>query len=204
MGGIAVIYVDGRTAPADFDRRSFLANIAVRHSSFRRCSPGFGLSTQPLRPAWTVPSPARRERPRCQPTTPLRLAQSGDVEIYIDEYGRRVIVDAFTGEVLGIQRPRQNRDYRRQRRLRELNRDQGGFLLDDPDADIPYRPRPYYQGRPVEEYPEAPERGFPESAGGSIPGRAGRLSGGAAAAGRDARADRAPAARRGSRARARR
>ena len=29
-----------------------------------------------------------------------RLAQSGDVEIYIDEYGRRVIVDSFTGEVL--------------------------------------------------------------------------------------------------------
>ena len=100
---------------------------------------------------------------------PMRLVQSGDVEIYIDEYGRRVIVDAFTGEVLGIQRPRQNRDYRQQRRLRELNRDQGGFLLDDPDADIPYRPRPYYQGRPVEEYPEglpgAPEEVYPDAPG---------------------------------------
>ena len=85
--------------------------------------------------------------PRREAEAPLRLAQSGDVEIYIDEYGRRVIVDSFTGEVLGIQRPRQNRDYRRQRRLRELNRDQGGFLLEDPDADIPYRPRPYYQGQ---------------------------------------------------------
>src|SRR4051812_28180476 len=37
---------------------------------------------------------------------PLRLAQSGDVEIYYDEYGRRVIVDAYTGEVLGVERPR--------------------------------------------------------------------------------------------------
>jgi len=100
---------------------------------------------------------------------PLRLAQSGDVEIYIDEYGRRVIVDSFTGEVLGIQRPRQNRDYRHERRLRELNRDQGGFLLEDPDADIPYKPRPYYNGRPVEEYPEysrqpdLPEDAFPDA-----------------------------------------
>jgi len=100
---------------------------------------------------------------------PLRLAQSGDVEIYIDEYGRRVIVDSFTGEVLGIQRPRQNRDYRHMRRLRELNRDQGGFLLEDPDADIPYRPRPYYQGRPAEEYPEysrqpdVPDDAFPDA-----------------------------------------
>jgi lipoprotein-anchoring transpeptidase ErfK/SrfK len=100
---------------------------------------------------------------------PIQLAQSGDVEIYVDEYGRRVIVDSFTGEVLGMLRPQERpRDYRRQRRLRELNRDQGGFLLEDPD-DIPYRPRPYYRGRPVEEYPgysrepipEAPEYALP-------------------------------------------
>jgi len=71
--------------------------------------------------------------------------------------------------VLGIQRPRQNRDYRHERRLRELNRDQGGFVLGDPDADIPYKPRPYYQGRPVEEYPEysrqpdGPEDAFPDA-----------------------------------------
>jgi lipoprotein-anchoring transpeptidase ErfK/SrfK len=102
-------------------------------------------------------------------SAPMELAQSGDVEIYVDEYGRRVIVDSFTGEVLGMMRPQERpRDYRRQRRLRELNRDQGGFLLDDPD-DIPYRPRPYYRGRPIEEYPgysrepipEAPEYALP-------------------------------------------
>ena len=38
---------------------------------------------------------------------PMQLAQSGDVEIYVDEYGRRVIVDSFTGEVLGMQRPQE-------------------------------------------------------------------------------------------------
>ena len=80
--------------------------------------------------ASTGPRNAAPDASRAAPQTetPLRLAQSGDVEIYIDEYGRRVIVNSFTGEVLGIQRPRQNRDYRRQRRLRELNRDQGGFM----------------------------------------------------------------------------
>ena len=94
---------------------------------------------------------------------PMQLAQSGDVEIYVDEYGRRVIVNSFTGEVLGMLRPQERpRDYRRQRRLRELNRDQGGFLLEDPD-DIPYRPRPYYRGRPVEEYPGYSREPIPEA-----------------------------------------
>jgi lipoprotein-anchoring transpeptidase ErfK/SrfK len=146
----------------DFDRRSFLVSIA---SKALIIVPALlaGLSAINAHAA-TGPRHAVPDTTRMAPAeTPLRLAQSGDVEIYIDEYGRRVIVDSFTGEVLGIQRPRQNRDYRRQRRLRELNRDQGGFLLDDPDEDIPYRPRPYYQGRPVEEYPETPDEAFPEA-----------------------------------------
>ena len=163
MGGIGVIHVDGRTAPADFDRRSFLANIARKALIIPALLAGLSAvdAAASTGPDSAVPGASRAATVPAE--TPLRLAQSGDVEIYIDEYGRRVIVDAFTGEVLGIQRPRQNRDYRRQRRLRELNRDQGGFLLDDPNADIPYRPRPYYQGRPVEEYPEAPDEAFPEA-----------------------------------------
>ena len=36
----------------------------------------------------------------------LVLVQSGDVEIYYDEFGRRVIVDAYTGEILSVERPR--------------------------------------------------------------------------------------------------
>jgi lipoprotein-anchoring transpeptidase ErfK/SrfK len=93
---------------------------------------------------------------------PLQLAQSGDVEIYYDEYGRRVIVDAFTGEVLGIERPRRTPAERRALRRRELYRDpQFGTIV--PEDDIPYRPRPYVRGRPVEEYPEYPLRPSPEA-----------------------------------------
>jgi lipoprotein-anchoring transpeptidase ErfK/SrfK len=100
--------------------------------------------------------------------TPLQLAQSGDVEIYYDEYGRRVIVDAYTGEVLGVERPRVYRSpaERRVIRRRELRRDPNfGFLV--PDDDVPYRPRPYVRGRPVEGYsrepvPEAPEYAYPD------------------------------------------
>jgi lipoprotein-anchoring transpeptidase ErfK/SrfK len=40
------------------------------------------------------------------PAAPIQLAQSREVEIYIDQYGREVIVDAFTGEVIAI-RPRE-------------------------------------------------------------------------------------------------
>jgi hypothetical protein len=163
-----MIQIGGRLAPADFEWRPFLVNIASKAliipalfagvlavDATASPNPGNGIDSSQI-----VPAAAEM---------PLRLAQSGDVEIYIDEYGRRVIVDAFTGEVLGIQRPRQNRDYRHERRLRELNRDQGGFLLEDPDADIPYKPRPYYNGRPAEEYPEysrqpdAPEEAFPDA-----------------------------------------
>src|SRR4051794_25395118 len=142
-------YSDWRAmAPADFDRRPFLVNIVSKALIITALFSGFLAVEAAASPnpadvtgiSRTAPSPMEM---------PLRLAQSEDVEIYIDEYGRRVIVDSFTGEVLGIQRPRQNRDYRHERRLRELNRDQGGFVLGDPDADIPYKPRPYYQGRPV-------------------------------------------------------
>ena len=64
--------------------------------------------------------------------TAIQLAQYGNVEIYIDEYGRRVIVDSFTGEVLGVERPRayRNREaYRRALRARELGRDPGYDIL---------------------------------------------------------------------------
>src|SRR5688572_29652040 len=43
----------------------------------------------------------------------IQLAQYGDVEIYYDEFGRRVVVDAYTGEVISVERPR-----RAERRLR--------------------------------------------------------------------------------------
>jgi lipoprotein-anchoring transpeptidase ErfK/SrfK len=95
----------------------------------------------------------------------VQLAQFDDVEIYVDQYGRRVVVDPYTGEVLGVERPR---GYRRALRAREF--EEPPELYDD---DIPYRPRPYLNGRPLdgdpyvydpdyEEFPEAPPREFPE------------------------------------------
>src|SRR5262249_20797983 len=114
---------------------------------------------------------------RASAPSPLRLAQYGDVEIYTDQFGRRVIVDAFTGEVLGIERPgtyRSREENRRMMRRRQLNRDpDSGYV--NPDDDIPYRPRPYRDGRPIDEYrddssgvpddayPEAPQEAFPEA-----------------------------------------
>ena len=47
----------------------------------------------------------------------VMLAQSGDVEIYYDEFGRRVVVDAYTGEILSVERPR-----RLEKRREELRR----------------------------------------------------------------------------------
>ena len=92
----------------------------------------------------------------------IQLAQYGNVEIYIDEYGRRVIVDSFTGEVLGVERPRayRNREaYRRALRARELGRDPG-YDIFDPNYEVPYRPRALDE---VPEYPpESPEYAYPE------------------------------------------
>ena len=63
-------------------------------------------------------------------TQGVMLAQQGDVEIYIDEYGRRVIVDAYTGEVIAIQpRTVQRRELRRQPRHTRQER----YYLDDPE-----------------------------------------------------------------------
>ena len=62
----------------------------------------------------------------------LRLAQSDEIEIFIEEDGRRVFVDPL---------------------------DTGGLGVDP--ADVPYRPRPYRDGRPVDEYPIAPDAALP-------------------------------------------
>ena len=38
----------------------------------------------------------------------IQLAQIRDVEIYYDEYGREVLVDVYTGEVVAVREPRQH------------------------------------------------------------------------------------------------
>ena len=103
----------------------------------------------------------------------LRLAQTGDVEIYYDGRGRRVIVDVYTGEIIAIQPRREIRPLRRQRERANPER----YYLDDPeDMARLRRDRLYELGRqtpideysefPPEEYPASPRDAFPEAPGG--------------------------------------
>ncbi len=73
-----------------------------------------------------------------QPPFPTRiaeggvmLAQSGDIEIYVDELGRRVIVDSYTGEVISVEPPR--RVLRRPLRQEARRERQERYYLDDPE-----------------------------------------------------------------------
>lgn len=113
----------------------------------------------------------------------VRLAQYGDVEIYYDEFGRRIIRDAYTGEIIAVERPRRAEQRLRREQLRQrrdaLRGDQERYYLDDPedvrrlqeqklrDAGIIRVPRndDYYAREELpgglDEYPEAPGRAFP-------------------------------------------
>ncbi len=105
----------------------------------------------------------------------ILLAQDGNLDVYYDARGNRVIVDADTGKVIAIQPPQtrfDRRTLRRDMRLRELGRapaDDDGYYLDDPqdmprrrqDGDRMLGPAPD-QGDPygdnsVEAYPRAPQ-----------------------------------------------
>ena len=62
---------------------------------------------------------------------PTQLAQSGEVELYYDRYGREVLVDVYTGEVISIREPQGSF-----RRFEEPPRgipQQDRYYLDDPD-----------------------------------------------------------------------
>ena len=60
---------------------------------------------------------------RAIPQPPVRLAQNGDVEVYYDGRGRRVIVDPYTGEILAVQPARPMREYEPPRRERYYDDD---------------------------------------------------------------------------------
>jgi lipoprotein-anchoring transpeptidase ErfK/SrfK len=158
------------------ERRSYLAKLVRTLLILPALLGGFSASEAAASTGLDLDIDAPREtatsaNPSADAFPLLRLAQSGEVEIYIDEYGRRVIVDSYTGEVLGVQRPRAYRnrtEYRRMLRRRELNRDPD-FGYVNPDG-IPYKPRPYYRGRPLNEYPDdslgpvpAPDYAYPEA-----------------------------------------
>ena len=102
----------------------------------------------------------------------IRLAQAREVEVYYDRYGREVLVDIYTGEVVAIRErqpvvraPQQDRYYlddpddvvrlRRQKRMEELGRAPPPPIEALPsDRGFPTLPR--------EAYPEYPEEPFPE------------------------------------------
>ncbi|MFK0692310.1 L,D-transpeptidase family protein [Mesorhizobium sp. IMUNJ 23033] len=70
----------------------------------------------------------------------ILLAQDGNLDIYYDARGNRVIVDADTGKVIAIQPPQTRLDrraLRRQLRMQQLGRapveDEDRYYLDDPE-----------------------------------------------------------------------
>ncbi|MEQ9177843.1 MAG: L,D-transpeptidase [Nitratireductor sp.] len=85
----------------------------------------------------------------------LLLAQGGDVEIFYDRAGNRVIVDAYTGAVIATARPR-----RLPLRERTLPR-RAGPSVNDPDALERYRRyRERQLGRPLEPLPGEAARDY--------------------------------------------
>ena len=117
------------------------------------------------------------------PKPGLQLAQAGDVEVYYDGRGRRVLVDAYTGEIIAIE-PRGERRRPMRRPLREPAEPER-YYLDDPEdmarlrrdrlEELGRRPAPpidEYSEFPPEEYPvypsepEYPRDAFPEAPGG--------------------------------------
>lgn len=102
------------------------------------------------------------------------LAQMQDVEIYFDGHGNRVILDAYTGEIIAVQPPRRAVNRQEQRRmLRERQwREDERYYLDDPEDMARLRRDQLDQRR----YPEAPvdgpyydERQFPPAPNGAYP-----------------------------------
>jgi lipoprotein-anchoring transpeptidase ErfK/SrfK len=100
------------------------------------------------------------------------LAQAGDVEIFYDGAGNRVILDAYTGEVIAVQPPRRVRPMnppavRRALRARELDREER-YYLDDAEDMERLRRRKLGDYRllppPVDEYdyPDAAEEPYVE------------------------------------------
>ncbi|WP_214469439.1 L,D-transpeptidase family protein [Mesorhizobium sp. dw_380] len=109
----------------------------------------------------------------------ILVAQDGNLDIYYDARGNRVIVDADTGKVIAIQPPQTRLDrraLRRETRLRQLGRapaDDDRYYLDDPEDMARFRrkqleeegrviPPPADEYDPnsdnsVEAYPPAPQ-----------------------------------------------
>ncbi len=97
----------------------------------------------------------------------VRLAQAREIEVYYDEYGRRVIADAYTGEILSIERPRRGLDGRATGsvpRYRQapvyVDPDEEPYYLDEDETD-PAMARQYRRrGAPLDEFDDY-DKGYP-------------------------------------------
>lgn len=108
--------------------------------------------------------------PKPEQAASVMLAQSGELEVYYDGLGNRVIVDAATGEVVAVEPPDTRRERRALRRqeARRFER-QERYYNDDPDDMERFLRRqreeearvydPYSSG-PYEVYPEAPREDY--------------------------------------------
>ncbi|WP_312798066.1 L,D-transpeptidase [Tianweitania sp.] len=86
----------------------------------------------------------------------VQLAQNGDIQVFYDEYGRRVLFDTRSGQVIGVEEPTARNEAPLQRERRSMQRPRyndrtdddlygrGGSLRDSPD----YIPEPGDSGEP--------------------------------------------------------
>lgn len=90
------------------------------------------------------------------------LAQSGDLEVYFDGAGNRVIVDSYTGEVIAVEPPDTRRD---RRAMRRQQRQQERYYHDNPgdmerflqrQREEEARIHDPYSGGYYQEFPEPP------------------------------------------------
>lgn len=102
----------------------------------------------------------------------VQLAQGGEVDVYYDDRGRQIIVDAYTGEVLAIRPARrverdQRRADRRRMREQEIYREEPDDLqrlLGTVERLLAPPPLRRYQELPAETYPREayPEEAYPD------------------------------------------
>src|SRR6185312_14470766 len=102
--------LSNRTLHVAFCRRrqsgEFLANMVSRISLLSAVAAAlWACGAQAAEFVDARESPAKGRITRGVDTGVL-LAQAGEVEIYFDGNGNRVIVDAYTGEIIAIQPPR--------------------------------------------------------------------------------------------------
>jgi lipoprotein-anchoring transpeptidase ErfK/SrfK len=86
---------------------------------------------------------------------PVAPAGAQEIDVFYDEYGRRVILDAYTGEVIRIDPPQRPRARRAEPRL---YLDEDGYLVEVVPLEEARRERPRSRerGMPSERFPDVP------------------------------------------------